>query len=383
MAARWRFDEDEQLRRLYGEGVAVVDIARRLGRSANAVDARRRAIGLTARWQPRRWSPRQDALLSASARVGVPARFMAERLGLPLESVRRRRRALAPMRPRGCPYNPAEDRALGDALASGHPLPELSRQLGRTEGALRTRARSLGLLRSARRRRWTRAEDELIREGYEQGLRCDAIAGDLLQGARTPAAVSARARKLGLASYARVWTAEDDSQLRQLCLAGVPLYAAANQLVRTPEALRRRARKLGLMTLPAEQGYASGRRWTSQEDAVLRDFPGLNPARLATILGRSDRAVRRRRAQLGMSNRSPHHLRPPSAGVPPGERRLIARELVSSDPRRLPALARRLGRSSLELRRLAADQAASGRGDSPARTPQGGPRPMLVSPPRG
>lgn len=357
MAARWGVNEDEQLRRLYGEGVAVVEIARRLGRSANAVDARRRAIGLTARRQPRRWSPRQDALLVASARAAVPARFMAERLGLPLESVRRRRRALAPMRPRGRPYSPAEDRALGDALASGRPLPELSRRLGRTEGALRTRARSLGVLCSARRRRWTRAEDELVREGYDRGLRCDAVAHELLHGARTPAAVSARARKLGLASYARAWTPEDDSLLGQLCLAGVPLYAAARQLARTPEALRRRARKLGL-NLPAEHGRASSRRWTSQEDAVLRDFPGLDPARLATILGRSDRAVRRRRAQLGLSNRSPHHLRPPSAGVALAERRLIARELASNNPRRLLALARRLGRSPLELRRLAADQDA-------------------------
>lgn len=209
-------------------------------------------------------------------------------------------------------------------------------------------------------------------------MRCHR-ARELPQGARTPAAVSARARKLGLASYARVWTAEDDSQLRQLCLAGVPLYAAASQLARTPEALRRRSRKLGLSLL-AEHGRASGRRWTSQEDAVLRDFSGLDPARLATILGRSDRAVRRHRAQLGLSNRSPHHLPPPSAGVAPSERRLIARELVSNDPRRILALARRLGRSSLELRRLAANQAASGPSDSPARTSQGDPRPMLATP---
>jgi hypothetical protein len=68
---------------------------------------------------------------------------VARRLGLPLEAVRRRRRTLGPTRPRGRPYQPAEDAALRNAIVAGRSLRELAFQLGRPGDALRLRARSL------------------------------------------------------------------------------------------------------------------------------------------------------------------------------------------------------------------------------------------------
>jgi hypothetical protein len=67
---------------------------------------------------------------------------VARRLRLPLEAVRRRRRTLGPTRPRGRPYQPGEDAALRNAIVAGRSLRELAFQLGRTEDALRLRARS-------------------------------------------------------------------------------------------------------------------------------------------------------------------------------------------------------------------------------------------------
>ena len=57
-----------------------------------------------------------------------------------------------------------------------------------------------------------------MRDGYELGLPCAEIAMDLPR--RTASAVVARAAKLGLASYARVWTAHDDQRLSSLTASG-------------------------------------------------------------------------------------------------------------------------------------------------------------------
>jgi hypothetical protein len=328
----------------------VVEIARRLGRTADAVDARRRLVGLAPRRRPREWSARQDALLLASLRAGVPARIVAERLGLPLEAVRRRRRVLAPARAASRRWTLEEDERLRAALATGSPLGELACELARSEGALRTRARERELLPQAeRRRRWTPAEDDLVRFGYESGRTCHAIATDLLGGARTPETVSARARKLGLATYARTWTDEEDRTLRQLGLSGACVSEAAELLARTPEAIRRRSRELGIR-LASDPVRGSPRPWRTEEDALLRELAGLHPARLARILGRSDQTIRRRRAALGINNRSPHHLPPAHDDLTPGERRLLAREYSPEKPRWVLALAHRLGRTPAELR---------------------------------
>jgi len=353
VAARWRPQEDASLRRWYAADVPVVEIGQRLGRSAHAVDARRRALGIKARRPAtRRWSRTQDSFIAAAAAAGLPAQVVADRLALPLESVRRRRRTLLPGRPSPRRYGTHEDAALRAAIAEGRPITELAATMGRTPNALRMRARSLGLLGGAPRRRWTPHEDRSVRDGYGRGLSCDAIANDVLHGARSAGAVSARARKLGLASFARAWTADDDAALRRGASAGLSVHALATRFTRTPEAIRRRARKLELQ-VAEDPVPAGGRRWTRREDVLLAELQGLNPARVASELGRSDRAIRRRMARLGLSHSSPHHLVPSRGSLSPGEVRVLLREYTSGDPRRLLALARRLNRPPVELRRLA------------------------------
>lgn len=343
MARRWTEREDATVARMYRAGAAVREIATAVARSEDAVNARRHALGLPARRTPPRWSEREDALLAAAARAGLPAPIVAERLGRPVGQVRWRRRALGLGSPAARPYDSGADAALRAAFARGGDLAELARQLDRTPGALRLRAAKLGLYRPARRRRWSPGEDAAIRDGYDDGLSCAEIARRLV--GRDAAAVAARARQLGLATHARRWTAADDERLRRLARTH-RLQDLARLLGRTPDALRQRAGKLDVALPPAGGLPRAGRRWTGDEDELLRLHAGLNPAALAELLGRSDRAVTIRLAQLGLRTgreRSPHRRTPSPGRLSPGERALLERELGAGAARRRLAIARRLG----------------------------------------
>ena len=346
---RWTRPEEAVLARLYRDGVAVRDIAQRLGRSEDAVNARRRHLAIAARRVRAAWSEREDAVLAAATQVGLPASLVAERLARPVGQVRWRRRALGLVSPAACPYTADEDAAIRSTVASDGGLEALARRLGRTSGALRLRAVKLGLLRPNRRRRWAPSEDTALRDGYDSGLSCRELAREL--SGRTPAAIAARARKLGLATHARRWSAIDDERLRHMA-AERPIDQLARLLGRTPDALRQRARKLGL-TLVEYRSVARARaQWTAEEDDLLRLHAGLNPAVLAGLLERSDRAITIRLSKLGLRagrERSPHHAAPRLGDLTPGERALLKRELDPGSPRRRMTLARRLGLPSTAL----------------------------------
>jgi hypothetical protein len=353
VARRWTSADDAQLRRCYDAGVPVAEIAKALARSADALVARRALLGVPSRRVRLPWSELEDQLLRSAVEAGVPATAVAGRLERSADQVRVRRRqlGLASRAPRH--YAPAEDTVLRDGWAAGVEVEELALRLGRSPDAVRVRADALGLHRPARRRRWTAAEDAIVRDGYVDDLTCRRIADDL--GARTAGAIAARARKLGLTTYARRWTSTDDERLRRLVTLRSP-GEIAEALGRTPEAVRRRARTLGLATARSPRAARAGAQWTAEEDALLRLHAGLNPGALALRLGRSDQAVVIRPRQLGLRDgrrRSPHHPARTDGGLTAGERRLIERELPHATGRRLLALARRLESSSAVIRALA------------------------------
>jgi hypothetical protein len=355
MARRWSPDEDGILSDLYPRGVPIRALARQLERSEDAVSERRRALGLPPRPRSRPWTVREDALLQASAAAGVPAATLAARLGRDAEQVRRRRRALlgSTLTPR--PYTSADDEAIRACWEAGEDVQRLARELSRSAGSIRLRAQTLGVHRPARRQRWHDFEDAAVRDGYARGLTCREIATEL--PGRSAAAVAARAAKLGLATYGRAWTARDDRSLRTLILEGVELERAAQILARTPDALRARARKLGLELPRSQRSHQTARRWTHSEDEQLRLHAGLNPATLAGLLERSPEAITQRLRRIGLREtreRSPHHPAPARNGLTPGERLTVVRELRNGGPRRQLALARRLGRAPSEIRALAA-----------------------------
>jgi len=360
MAARWRASEDAQLTRLYAGGVPLAEIAHRLGRSQEAVGARRRALGMPARRVRPSWSEPQDRLVILATAAGLPAAEIAQRLGRSPQQVISRRRRLVGVRTAPGRYRPWEDEAIRAAWRGELDLTELSRQLGRSAGALTLRARTLGLHRPAPRRRWSEAEDHALRDGYSGGLSCEEISRRELPH-RSPGAIAARARKLGLTSYGRLWTPSEDERLRRLIAQGVAIERIAQALTRTPEAIRQRARRLAAGRPSSAEHRQGGRRWSATEDELLRAHPGAHPALLSSILQRSDQAIAQRQRALGIrsASRSPHRAAPATpAGFSPAEDRLLRREL-NGGPSRARALSRRLQRPTGELRRRARELSAS------------------------
>ena len=348
MATRWSTAEDQQLRQLYADQLPVEQIVGRLARSPDAVVARRQALGIAPRRRSRPWSPREQALLRAAAASGLPASLVAQRLGRPTEQIRARRRTLVAPPPPARPYLAHEDEAIRVCLAERGDLGALGRRLGRSPDAVRLHAQQLGIYRPTPRRRWTDWEDALIRDGYTSALGCAQIARQLPH--RSAASVPARASKLGLATYARRWSIQDDQRLAQLTARGATLEDVAQRLGRTPEALRRRAARLGAKPPRPAPAPRRARHWTGEEDELLRLHHALNPARLAELLGRSDAAVCRRLCALGLrasAQRSPHHPVSRRDGLPtPGERAVIERALAHATPRRRVTILRRLDYSS-------------------------------------
>jgi len=361
VASRWSAEADDLLRTLYCAGVPVREIARRVGRSEDAVTERRRTLRLAPRPRSQPWSAAEDELLRAAAAAGLPATTLAQRLKRPADQVRRRRAWLVGGGASPRRYSPAEEDAMRDCWATGGDVAALAGAMGRSPAALRLHAESLGLHRPAARRRWQPAEDELVRDGYDQGLTCAEIARHL--PGRTPTAVAARAAKLGAATYARAWTPREELVLRQLTRDGFNLERAAQLLGRTPEAIRARTRKLGLSPLHSNGAARQGSRWTTEDDDLLRLHAALNPAALAELLDRSPEAVTQRLRRLGLrrgAERSPHHSLPASNGLTPGERATLKRELAVGGARRRVALAQRLGIRLADIRDAEAALARTG-----------------------
>ena len=210
--------------------------------------------------------------------------------------------------PAGRPYLAHEDEAIRLCVRQDGDLTALADNLGRSPDALRLHAQHLGLHRPPPRRRWAEWEDAVIRDGYTSALPYSEIARQLPD--RSLTSLAARARKLDLISYARRWSIHDDGRLVQLSTRGGTLEDVAQRLGRTPEAIRRHASRLGINPPKPAPAPRRARRWTPEEDGLLRLHHALNPARLAELLGRSDAAVCRRLCALGLrarAQRSPHH----------------------------------------------------------------------------
>lgn len=358
MAARWNPTDDVTLHELYADGVSLREIGDRLGRSARSVDERRRTLAISPRRQVPAWTAAEDRLVCAAAATDIPDRQLAQRLARPIEQVRCRRHLIVGARPAARPYSAAEDEQVRACWADGGDIDALAHRLDRSEGSVRLRAQALDLYRPRPRRRWRADEDAILRDGYEQALSCTQIVSQL--AGRSAGAVAARAAKLGIVTYARVWSPLDDHRLRVLSAEGCAVELIAQALGRTPQALLLRTRRLGIALAPATIMPRAGRRWTTSEDEVLRINRALNPAVLAGALGRSSSAVVQRMRRLGLhAERSPHHPAVRRGALTPGERATAVRELRVGGPGRVFALARRLEVPPEVIRAAASAEAAA------------------------
>jgi bacterioferritin-associated ferredoxin len=184
----------------------------------------------------------------------------------------------------GAGWTIEDDDTIRRLVAEGWTWAQIAGQLtGRSAGEVRTRGRTLGLrLAEARSRRrsevrrikggrFTPEEDAVLRRAFDDGMSWASIA-ELLPGRSWESVKKHASGRLGLKTKAAAtaWTEVEDAALRKAIDDGASSWADVARLLpgRTSDAAEYRGRLLGLRL----RATASDRRWSVDEDAVLRQM---------------------------------------------------------------------------------------------------------------
>lgn len=201
--------------------------------------------------------------------------------------------AAAPVPRAGRRWSEAEDDLLRRLYSERVPLNQIAARLGRAPDATVARRKSLGIA-PRRPSTWSAREDALLRVGTAAGLRVTLLARRL---GRSPDQVRARRRLLvGSRPAGRPYLPAEDQAIRTCLTRGGELKLLARDLGRSPDALRLHAQQLGVYS-PVPR-----RRWTGWEDAIVRDgyTSGLPCNEIARrLLDRSAASVAARAGRLG------------------------------------------------------------------------------------
>lgn len=146
-APRWTPAEDAELVRAVGVGESAASVARRLGRTPRAAQARHRKLTGTAT-PPRRWTPEEDAQLIAGDQQGVTYAQLARRLGRSPSAIAERaailrRRDDPPLKARRPRWTDERRRQLAQRRIEGASLRELEREFAIKRGTLTSQLRTL------------------------------------------------------------------------------------------------------------------------------------------------------------------------------------------------------------------------------------------------
>jgi hypothetical protein len=195
---RWTPAEDRLLGKWPDERVA-----RFLGRTPKAVEARRLKRHILYAKPGRRWSPEEDRRLDpATAKLPLAqwTRQLARELGRSVYSVSNRRRVKHGALQKIRPWTKRELRLLGT-----RPDPEIARLLDRKCGTVQVLrgVRGIASWRERNKFKWTAAKDRLL------GTKSDEALGKRFGTHRK--SVEARRRALGIpAGISRPWTQEEE-----------------------------------------------------------------------------------------------------------------------------------------------------------------------------
>ena len=171
--------------------------------------------------------------------------------------------------------------------------PDIAAKLGKSVPAVKGKISRFRLWGCKRAPGWTPELDAVVRSRYpEEGP--TAIASKI---GRTEAAVRARARVLGVQFRPRrPWASDEVSRLRELA-PGKTLAELARLLGRPMQSVQSKLQELELQPLPPSQ---MPRVWTPEQDAELRDLygKGLAFADIGSALGRTPGACQQRAFKL-------------------------------------------------------------------------------------
>jgi len=236
------------------------------------------------------WTDREHRVLERHyarlAPAEIRARYLPHRT---IIAIRERAGKLHLRRPRPAAWTTHETQLLERYY---HTLPagEFSRRYlpHRSREAILLRARRLGL-RKRTERAWTGRELAAVRRHFMRPGGLKHLSRAL---GRTEKVIDSKARALGLARRRDThWSAAEVATLRRL----YPMQGSATRITeRTPYAVAARARKLGVH----RQHVPSA--WSSAERAILRRYPHRRPPQLMTLLpGRSRNAIVLMRRRMG------------------------------------------------------------------------------------
>jgi len=306
----WSAREIETLKREYGKHGRKSNriIAGLLGRSNRAIEHKARELGLSLATPSKKWSKRELKLLHDHFGT-MPIDELARKIGRTRNAVTMRASIQGLTTPQ-LTLTPRQRKFIADNLGK-ISIKKMAKRLGVSASRVMTEADRLGYRphkgrevwsrgtpppppeRPHHRRPWTAEEDALIAEHYS--LRGGHYTADLL--GRSRQATARRARRLGISAseFVRRWTAEEDALIAQhYPLRGVRY--TADLLGRSQEATVRRARHLGISV----KVFAG--RWTQEEDALLRKLYGTRKvAEIAREMNRTTNSIAVRISRLGLA----------------------------------------------------------------------------------
>ena len=154
----------------------------------------------------------------------------------------------------------AYDDDLARMASAGSGYRQMADHIGCDESVVARRCRLIGIESPLARKKWTRREDDVLRQAARTATTWEEVASEL--PLRSEGACKSRAKYLGVSLYkrSRIWSDEDDDFMREHWTAcDMDVHAIAHQLGRTEEAVRSRARLLGLAD-------GTRRSWTARRE---------------------------------------------------------------------------------------------------------------------
>lgn len=155
--------------------------------------------------------------------------------------------------------------------------------------------------------RWTKEQDELLRNLYEDGVPLQEIAERFEV---TNSCISSHAWLLGLKHANKrvccLWTSQEDDFLRVSYETGLSERGIAEQMERTRSSVTHRANRLGLEHNGSIPNGSPGSPWTSQQDDLLRSLyaAGVPVVQIAERVGRAYHATGTRASKLGLEHKN-------------------------------------------------------------------------------
>lgn len=242
--------EDEQVRACWADGGDIDALARGLARSEGSVRLRAQALGLYRPQPRRRWRPDEDAIVRDGYEQALSCTQIANELAGRSAGAVAARAAKLGIVTYARAWSPLDDHRLRVLSAERRAVESIAQALGRTPQALLLRARRLGIaltpapITPRARRRWTPAEDEVLR--INRALNPAVLAGAL---GRSSYAVVQRMRRLGLHAErsphhpavrrGTLTPGERATAVRELRVGGPGrVFALARRLEVAPEVIR-------------------------------------------------------------------------------------------------------------------------------------------------